>query len=131
MTDEPLSDILSPEFLDSVFPPDRADAFFEALFADASEGAYDIRLGFVHSSSSQIELEFQLNVRPGKCLVCSLTFGLPNVFLRHPVIDIKGLVDQIDRRLGSSRRVTGWRLGDTRMKSSDIHIIPLILDIES
>ncbi|THB73665.1 MAG: pancreas/duodenum homeobox protein 1 [Desulfobacteraceae bacterium] len=129
MVSEQISDILSQAFLDDLFPKDRTDDFFEALFGDVSEGAYDIRLGFVKHTNTRIELEFQLSVRPDKCLACSLTFGLPNVFERHPIINVKGLVDKISQSLNGVATVSGWALGETRMHSNDLHLIPLTLDI--
>ena len=37
-------DVFTPECLTDLFPPQRTDDFFDALFGDAEEGAYDIRL---------------------------------------------------------------------------------------
>ena len=37
-------DVFTPECLNDLFPPQRTDDFFDALFGDAEEGAYDIRL---------------------------------------------------------------------------------------
>ncbi len=34
----------SQDILNGIFPSDRADQFFDALFGDTSEGAYDIVL---------------------------------------------------------------------------------------
>lgn len=124
-----VSDRLSQAFLDDLFPEDRTDDFFDALFGDASEGAYDIRLCFDRQTDSAVHLVFQLKARPGKCLVCSLTFGLPEVFVRHPVINITGLVEKISEQLNGIATVTGWTLGETQKYSSDLHLIPLILDI--
>ena len=35
--------MLEQSFLESIFPAERTDAFFDALFGGAEEGAYDIR----------------------------------------------------------------------------------------
>lgn len=78
--------------LDEIFPSDRADRFFEALLGDASEGAYDIMLTYAGETDDRIDFEFQLKQRPGRCLACNLTYGLPEVFKRHPIIDIAGVV---------------------------------------
>ena len=80
--------------LRQLFPPQRTDAFFDALFGDASEGAYDIELSFDGYDPHAKTLRFLLNLRerPGCCLACNLTYGLPEVFARHPVIDLKGMV---------------------------------------
>ena len=74
--------------LRELFPRDRADLFFEGLYGDSSEGAYDINLVFKGQDRDTLEFEFQLEQRPGKCLACNLTYGLPEVFSRHPMIDI-------------------------------------------
>jgi hypothetical protein len=37
-----MSKVLDKAFLESVFPPERTEAFFDALFGGAEEGAYDI-----------------------------------------------------------------------------------------
>ena len=41
-----LAAVFTSERLAELFPPERTDAFFEALFGGAEEGAYDIRLAF-------------------------------------------------------------------------------------
>ena len=121
-----LDTIITQDFLDSLLPPEKSDAFFDALYGDASEGAYDIRLEPVSFSSDRIVLAFNLNQRPGKCLVCSLTYGLPNVFSRHPLINIKGMVEKMG---DAGVKIKSWRLGDTQENSSALHIIPLYLEI--
>lgn len=110
-----------------VLPPERSDEFFDALFGDASEGAYTISLHFAEYSQSGNELlfELRLNQRPGKCLACNLTYGLPEVFSRHPIINLNGVVEEICSRLGSEKSCKSWRLGKTRTTSSKLHIIPL------
>ena len=121
-----LDTIITQDFLDSLLPPEKSDQFFDALYGDASEGAYDIRLEPVSFSSNRIVLAFSLTQRPGKCLVCSLTYGLPNVFSRHPLINIKGMVEKMG---DVGVQVKSWRLGDTEENSSALHIIPLFLDL--
>jgi hypothetical protein len=114
-----------------LFPPERSDAFFDALFGDASEGAYDIELKFVGFDQTAKELHFELNLheRPGRCLACNLTYGLPEVFSRHPIINIKGLVNEIDTLLGDTYQATGWRLRSTRSTSKSLHQIPLVITL--
>lgn len=121
-----LEDIVTQDYLDSLLPPEKSDQFFEALYGDADEGAYDIRLEPISFSGDRIVLAFNLTQRPGKCLVCSLTYGLPNVFSRHPLINIKGMVDQL---AGKGIPVKNWRLGDTEEVSSALHTIPLYLNL--
>jgi hypothetical protein len=118
--------ITSQDFLDSLLPPEKSDQFFEALYGDAQEGAYDIRLEYISATPARIVLAFNLIQRPGKCLVCNLTYGLPTVFQRHPLIDIKGMVNKIQE---AGFKISGWRLGETEENSATLHVIPLYLDL--
>jgi hypothetical protein len=118
------------EVLDKLLPAEKSDRFFEALLGDAEEGAYDIGLEFNGVGDGKLEFAFQLKKRPDKCLVCSLTYGLPNVFMRHPVIDAKGIVSQIETLVGPDLTCTGWSLGKTREISPDLHVIPLSIDVK-
>lgn len=70
---------LDQTFLDKVFPTERTDAFFDALFGGAEEGAYDIRLVCRHVSPREARLDFELRQRPGKCLACNLTWPAPGL----------------------------------------------------
>ncbi len=121
-----LDRMITQEFLDTLLPAEKSDQFFEALYGDAAEGAYDIRLEPVSISQNRIVLAFNLTQRPGKCLVCSLTYGLPTVFSRHPLINIKGMVDKMGK-IGI--QVKDWRLGETEESSSSLHVIPLYLNL--
>lgn len=123
--------IFTDQVLRSLFPLERADAFFDALFGDASEGAYDIALTYAGYDSHANTLDFFLNLheRPGRCLACNLTYGLPEVFGRHPVINIKGLVGDIERLLGGAVRCTDWKLGRTEQKGRSLHCIPLRIQL--
>ncbi len=123
-----LEKIVTQNFLDSLLPPEKSDQFFEALYGDASEGAYDIRLECLAASLDRIVLAFNLVQRPGKCLVCNLTYGLPTVFQRHPLINIKGMVDKIE---ASGLKISSWRLGETEENTSSLHVIPLYLNLIS
>ncbi len=118
--------IITQEFLDSLLPPEKSDQFFDALYGDAGEGAYDIRLVPVSFSDARIVLAFHLSQRPGKCLVCSLTYGLPTVFSRHPLININGMVEKIKN---AGVPVSSWELGNTKEENAALHIIPLYLNL--
>ncbi len=118
--------IITQEFLDRLLPSEKSDQFFEALYGDVAEGAYDIRLTPVSFSEERIVLAFNLSQRPGKCLVCSLTYGLPNVFSRHPLINIKGMVEKINN---AGVPVASWELGNTKEENTALHIIPLYLNL--
>mgnify|MGYP003585165982 CR=1 FL=1 len=123
MTDA--AQIFTPEFLDEVFPPSRTDAFFEALFGDAEDGAYDIRLRFEKQSPKELSFAFQLHQRPGMCLACNLTYGLPQVFTRHPVLAVAKLAQALGERIGQAP--ASWALGSTREISRSLHVIPFTI----
>jgi hypothetical protein len=129
MSKDRFSAIFTPDVLASLFPEERADMFFDALFGDASDGAYDIKLAYNSSDQGTLQFELRMIQRPGKCLGCHLTYGLPEVFSRHPVINIKGLVNEIGKLLNGHGRVEAWRLGATRELSRELHIIPLSISL--
>ena len=122
--------LFTSEVLTRLFPADRADQFFDALFGDASEGAYDIRLAFAHSDAAAKTLTFtlELHQRPGKCLACNLTYGLPEVFSRHPLINLKGVVAEIAALCGNAT-VKEWRLGTTQQVTKALHTVPLTISL--
>jgi hypothetical protein len=128
MDDKKLMEAFSPDTLARLFPPDRADSFFDALFGDADEGAFNIGLDYSGREGNNLNFELQLSQRPGKCLACYLTRGIPDVFLRHPVIDIRGLVQEIGRLAGSSG-MPEWQLGETRQISKELHVVPLTVHL--
>lgn len=119
--------LFTQEYLDTLLPENTSDQFFEALYGDASEGAYDIKLEFISANTKRIVLAFNLTKRPRKCLVCSLTYGLPNVFSRHPLINIKGMMEKIKQK---GVAIKSWRLGETEENSSSLHVIPFYLELE-
>jgi hypothetical protein len=61
--------------------------------------------------------------------VCSLTRGLPPVFSRHPIINVAGLVQEIEKLAAGRFRCTDWQLGETIQESEAIHRIPLTIAI--
>jgi len=123
--------IFSDEVLKKLFPLERTDAFFEALFGDADEGAYDIALKYITYAADEKTLHFELHLteRPGKCLACNLTYGLPEVFSRHPVININGLVADINTELKGFLQTKDWSLKGTRTMNSELHVIPLEVNV--
>ena len=106
---------------------ERADEFFDAIYGGAEEGAFDIALGFggFDEAIYEMRLEYRLTERPGKCMACSLTSGLPAVFRRHPLIDIEGTVQKIGERLGPNWTVLGWDIGHTMPSAPKVNVIPL------
>jgi hypothetical protein len=118
--------------LAELFPTSRADDFFEALFGDAEEGAFDIVLKFsgFDAGAGKLHFELQLVERPGKCLACNLTYGLPEVFARHPIIDIKGVVKEIGHLLDGTAAISDWQLGDTRTVTNSQHMVPLTIFLQ-
>lgn len=117
-----MNPMLNNDFLDSLFPPERTDDFFEALFGGAEEGAYTIMLRLRSETETSVELAFELHKRPGKCLVCSLTYGLSGVFKRHPIINAQGLARAIAEKKGWQD--FSWDIGTTREESEELHWIP-------
>ncbi len=127
-----INGIFTEEALTGLFPPDRADNFFDALYGDASEGAYDIVLKYVTFVPDEKKIHFELHLmqRLGKCLACNLTYGLPEVFSRHPIINVKALVEDIDKMLDGKVRCKEGILKNTRSISSELHVIPLVITVE-
>lgn len=117
---------LDQAWLESVFPPERADEFFDALYGGAEEGAYDIVLVAKKVDGKKAELAFELRQRPGKCLKCNLTYGLPQVFARHPVLNIRKVASQIAEKLGFGDYQ--WELGVTGERGAELHEIPFIVE---
>lgn len=125
MTTEAFKTVLTKENLEKIFPKKRADDFFEALFGDANEGSYDIELAYRENRGNTLIMELRLHERPNRCLACNLTQGLPQVFSRHPVINVQGIVKDIEDLLGGSHRCTSWSLGYTEQQKRSLHVIPL------
>lgn len=126
MKQSDMKNLFTKEFCEELLPVGISDSFFEALYGDASEGAYDISLECVSVEADRIELAFNLIQRPDKCLACNLTYGLPEVFERHPLINIKGIISKIQE---AGVQVKEWHLGNTIEKNNTLHVIPLYLDL--
>ena len=124
-------EIFTPVVLKKLFPEDRSDRFFDALYGDSAEGSYDIGLEFKNHRENRLEFELLLTQRPGRCISCSLTYGLPQVFSRHPVIDINGLVQEVEGLLDHGTRCVDWHLGPTREISDEIHGVPLVIVLDN
>lgn len=131
MSIENASAILTDEALATIFPASKTDAFFDALYGDAEDGAYDIRLTFVAESKGRIDLAFALDQRPNQCLACNLTYGLPQVFARHPIIGVAKVVEDVANMLGLDPTACSWELGRTQEHSTKIHTIPLLITVKA
>lgn len=125
MSITPLS--LSQDTLDAIFPAQRADDFFDALYGGAEEGAYDIRLTFRSATMDAVVLAFELHQRPDKCLICSLTYGLPQVFQRHPIINVAGVAREVATLAGWDPQQARWTLGNTEEHSAALHCVALTI----
>ncbi|EGB14227.1 hypothetical protein DND132_1014 [Pseudodesulfovibrio mercurii] len=123
----PYGRIFTEDTLQTIFPPERTEAFFEALFGDAEEGSYDISLAYAGNRGQALDFELKLTQRPGKCLACNLTYGLPKVFSRHPVIDVNGIAQAVARAAGAPS--ADWEFGNTREISRELHVIPLTITL--
>jgi len=130
MTEINALDIFTRETLDDIFPHTRCDSFFEALYGDASEGAYDISLEFSRMEKETLVFEFHLKQRPGKCLSCSITYGLPEVFSRHPVIDLQGITEKVNTLLGEAASCKGWKMGVTKKINNHLYVVPLFFQLK-
>lgn len=131
MTTDPYQEIFTQSILQDLFPAARSDSFFEALYGDTEEGAYNIALTYQGYAPNSRSLHFIFNLleRPGKCLACHLTHGLPEVFARHPVIGITDLVGKIDGLLGDKGKCGEWRLGSTQNLSRKHYGVPLTIKL--
>jgi len=131
MTNDQYKKIFTPAILRGLFPADRSDRFFEALYGDTEEGAYDIELDYqgYAPNSRNLHFVFNLSERPGKCLACHLTHGLPEVFSRHPVIDISGLINNIDALIGGQVKCGEWQLGATQNLTKKLYSVPLTIKL--
>ena len=119
---------LDQSFLDKIFPRSRADEFFDALFGGAEDGAYDIGLVCRGVEAQKAKLAFELRQRPGKCLACNLTYGLPQVFQRHPILNVAGVARDVAAHLGWPAESTKWKLGHTEEVNRELHVIPLVVE---
>lgn len=117
--------IFTLDYLDKIFPLQKTDDFFAALFGDAEEGAYNIRLRFEQASPEELCFAFHLEERPGMCLSCNLTYGLPQVFTRHPLLAVDQLATTLAQKVGWQS--PSWSLSPTQERSSSLHCIPLII----
>jgi hypothetical protein len=124
--------LFTTEVMQQLLPLQRADQFFQALYGGLEEGAYDIRLVFKRHDPDRNSLEFELELqeRPGKCLACNLTYGLPEVFSRHPVLNLKEVALEIEKVLQGKARCLSWSLGRTNPRTPTLHAIPFILTLE-
>lgn len=125
--------VFTQDFLNGLFPPEKADEFFDAIYGGTEEGAFDISLRFAsyNEAANTIRLEFCLTERPGKCMACSLTSGLPPVFERHPIIDIKGIIERINKAIAPDASVDSWTIGSTTPVAPKVNVIPLILRLKA
>ena len=132
MTNDIFEQIFTDDRLAQLFPKERTDEFFEALYGDVEEGVYDINLVYEGHDSEQNVLRFNLNLseRPGKCLACHLTQGLPEVFSRHPIINVAGIVAKVDELLGDQASCGEWSLGRTQSVSAKLYAVPLTIQLD-
>ena len=124
--------VVTDEFLSNLFPPERADEFFDALYGGAEAGAFDIGLrsaGFDRQGNTLI-IEFVLTERPGHCMACNLTYGLPQVFEKHPVINLKGIIDEIRKRLEPKWQIENWEIGSTQVINRQVNTIPVFIKLK-
>ncbi len=121
--------LLDDDFLASLFPPGRDNEFFDALYGGSEDGAFDISLIFygVREQTDEIILAYKLTERPGKCMACSLTTGLPPVFRRHPIINVAGTAEKLAERIGDGWTLKDYDIGQTAPYAPKINIIPFFI----
>ncbi|MFW6004839.1 MAG: pancreas/duodenum homeobox protein 1 [Desulfonatronovibrionaceae bacterium] len=122
---------MTEEKLAELFPPEKSRSFFEAFYGDAEDSHFDLRLSFERADDNALYFRFQLIERPGKCLACNLTYGLPHVLERHPVVNLPGLVQNILQAAEIRHPDPVWRLGQTIQTAASLHEIPLIIELGS
>ena len=122
-------DLFSAKTCAELMPAMTADQFFEALFGAADEGSFDLELKYRGSNSDSLLFDILLHERPGHCLACNLTYGLPEVFSRHPVININGIAERVNEILGDQAETGSWKLGATAQQSQSLHTIPLVIEL--
>lgn len=123
-------EVLIERHLEALFPLEKSNDFFEAFYGGSEDSHFDIRLAFEGVKNSKLIFSFHLVQRPGKCLACNMTYGLPHVLARHPIININGLVQDIASLLGIDSSGLKWSLGNTSAQSSELHKIPLIISVQ-
>ncbi len=117
--------VITQEFLDELFPHSRNDEFFEALFGDPDDGAYDIKLALKSEDENELLLDYQLHVREDQCLACNLTSGLPNVLKRHPIIAAEKTAQALADKM--QWQSFSYEIGETNQLSDELHTIPLTI----
>ena len=123
-----MSKVLDKAFLESVFPPERTEAFFDALFGGAEEGAYDIVLVCRSEGEGRRNWPLSCISVPENVFACNLTYGLPQVFQRHPILNVAGVARAVAEKLGWPGDKVRWWLGHTEEVSRSLHVIPLYLE---
>lgn len=124
-------ELITQEKVTALFPEGKDNEFFDAFYGGAEDGAFDIRFffeGYDHKKS-ELFFEFRLIERPGKCMRCNLTYGLPEVFERSPIINLKGIINGIGGMLNPYYEIVSFSLGRTTPKSPKINVIPLSIKI--
>lgn len=116
--------------LAKIFPPSKTDEFFDAIYGGAEDGAYDIVLTARDVSDNKASMAFELRKREGQCLKCSLTYGLPEVFKRHPVLNISGVAKDIGEILGWGENVE-WQIFPVQEVNDNLHVIPFTVERKS
>lgn len=61
------------------------------------------------------------------CLACNLTYGLPQVFTRHPLLGVGKLAQTLAERIDAG--MASWSLGSTREMSRSLHVIPFTIKV--
>ena len=122
--------LFADEVLKELLPQERVQAFFEAFYF-GEEPAYDLELGFGEAQDGCLIFELRLKARPGQCLRCNLTWGLPQIMAKHPQLNLAEVVKKIEEKLPEGIKVTSWNLGLTEERNPNLHVIPLVVRLNS
>ncbi len=114
-----------------LLPSEKVEEFFEAFYF-GEEPAYHLELDLRDWDLEKgvLTLELRLIARPGKCLACNLTSGLPDVFRRHPILNLAGVAENAVRLLGDGYALQAWELGWTEQVNADLHVVPFIIRVK-
>jgi hypothetical protein len=127
------NELIQEEKLKELFPTGRDDEFFDAFYGGSEDGAFDIFFSFdsYRPDNSELIFGFNLKERPGKCMACNLTYGLPSVFEKSPIINLKRIINGINEMIAPHYEINGFMLGKTTPKAPKVNVIPLIIKIKN
>jgi len=127
------NELIQEDKLNELFPKGKDNEFFEAFYGGLEDGAFDINFSFesYNPDNSELVFGFNLKERPGKCMACNLTYGLPAVFEKSPIINLKAIINGINEMINPHYEVNEFILGKTIPKAPKLNVIPLIIKLKN